>query len=255
MTRILSIAQVTWREAVRDRVLYSVLFFAATLFAVAGVLDHMTLGQSGRVVLDLGLAGIHLCGAFIAVFLPITLLSRDIARKTLHVVLAKPVGRTAYLGGKYLGLVFTEGVIVAVMGLVLAVPAAVLGQVPGPAYAAAVAMIWVELAVLTGIAMLFASITGPFLAGMFTLGLFLIGHLSRGLETLGAESGDPLLASLSRVVHLGLPDLAVFDFKPGALYGTLPPAADIGLALAYGAACTVALIAIASLVFARRDFR
>jgi len=165
------------------------------------------------------------------------------------------VGRTAYLGGKYLGLVFTEGVIVAVMGLVLAAPAAVLGQAPGLAYAAAVAMIWVELAVLTGIAMLFAAVTGPFLAGMFTLGLFLIGHLSRGLETLGAESGDPLLASLSRVVHLGLPDLAVFDFKPAALYGTLPPAADIGLALAYGAACTVALIAIASLVFARRDFR
>jgi ABC-type transport system involved in multi-copper enzyme maturation permease subunit len=255
VTRILSIAQVTWREAVRDRVLYSVLFFTATLFAVAGVLDHMTLGQSGRVVLDLGLAGIHLCGAFIAVFLPITLLSRDIARKTLHVVLAKPVGRTAYLAGKYLGLVFTEGVIVAVMGLVLAVPAAVLGQVPGLAYAAAVAMIWVELAVLTGIAMLFAAITGPFLAGMFTLGLFLIGHLSRGLETLGAESGDPLLASLSRAVHLGLPDLAVFDLKPEALYGTLPAAADVGLALAYGAACTVALIAIASLVFARRDFR
>jgi ABC-type transport system involved in multi-copper enzyme maturation permease subunit len=255
MTRILSIAQVTWREAVRDRVLYSVLFFAATVILVAAVLDHMTVGQSGRVVLDLGLAGIHLCGVFVAIFLSISLLARDIARKTLHVVLAKPVGRTAYLCGKYLGLVFTLGVIVAVMAVVLAVPCAVLGQMPGLAYVNAVAMIWVELAVLVGIAMLFGSITGPFLAGMFTLGLFLIGHLSRGLEALGAQSGDPLLATLSRMVHLGLPDLSVFDFKVGALHGTLPLAADLGLALAYAAGCTVALVAFASLVFARRDFR
>lgn len=255
MTKVLSIAQVTWREAVRNRVLYSVLFFTAALFIVAGVLDHMTLGQSGRVVLDLGLAGVHLCGAFVAIFLAISLLSRDIARKTLHVVLAKPVGRTAYLAGKYLGLVFTLGVIVAVMAAALAGFCLVLGETPGLAYLGAVGMIWLELAVLTGIAMLFAVFTGPFLAGMFTLGLFLIGHLSRGLETLGAESGDAALATFSRLIHLGLPDLEVFDLKPGALHGTLPAAADLGLAVAYGAACAVVLLAAASLIFARRDFR
>jgi ABC-type transport system involved in multi-copper enzyme maturation permease subunit len=255
VTRVLSIAQVTWREAVRNRVLYSVLFFAVALFLVAGILDRMTLGQSGRVVLDLGLAGVHLCGAFVAIFLAISLLSRDIARKTLHVVLAKPVGRTAYLGGKYLGLVFTLGVIVAVMAAALAGFCLALGQVPGPAFLAAVGMIWLELAVLTAIAMLFAAFTGPFLAGMFTLGLFLIGHLSRGLAVLGAESGDAALAAVSRLIHLGLPDLEVFDFKAAALHGTLPAAADLGLALLYGAGCTLALVAAASVIFARRDFR
>lgn len=255
MTKILSIAQVTWREAVRNRVLYSVLFFTAALFGVAGALDRMTLGQSGRVVMDLGLAGVHLCGAFIAIFLAISLLSRDIARKTLHVVLAKPVGRTAYLAGKYLGLVFTLGVIVAVMGAALAALCAALGQTPGPAYANAVAMIWLELAVLTAVAMLFAAFTGPFLAGMFTLGLFLIGHLSRGLAALGVESRDPFLAAASRLIHLSLPDLEAFDFKASAVHGTLPAAADLGLALAYGAACILALVAAASFIFGRRDFR
>jgi ABC-2 type transport system permease protein len=252
--KVLAIAQVTWREAVRNRVLYSLLVFAAALLTVAGVLDHMTLGQSGRVVLDLGLAGAHLCGAAIAIFLGVALVSQDIARKTVHVVLAKPVGRGAYLAGKYLGLILTLAVIMAIMGMAVGTGAYLLGSPPGLAYLFALGMIWVELAVVTAIAVLFAAFTGPFLAGMFTLGLFVIGHLTRGLEALAAAGDSPILGALTRVLHLGLPDLEKFDFKAAALYGTIASPADAGLALLYGLGCALALLAVAGAVFTRRDF-
>jgi len=255
MTHVLAIAQVTYREAVRNRVLYSLLFFVAALILVSAVMDHMTFGQSGRVVLDLGLAGVHVCGALIAMFLAVSLMSREVSRKTLHVVLAKPVGRASFLLGKYLGLVGTLAVVVGLMGLALMGVTAVFGQAPGLAFIEAVAMIWVELAVLTAVALLFATFTGPFLSGMFTLGVFVIGHLTPGLKELGASSGDPVVAALTGAVYYAMPNLEVFNVKAQALYGTPLGGAETALALAYGAACTLVLLAAASIVFARRDFR
>jgi len=132
---------------------------------------------------------------------------------------------------------------------------AVFGQAPGLAFIEAVAMIWVELAVLTAVALLFATFTGPFLSGMFTLGVFVIGHLTPGLKELGASSGDPVVAALTGAVYYAMPNLEVFNVKAQALYGTPLGGAETALALAYGAACTLVLLAAASIVFARRDFR
>jgi ABC-type transport system involved in multi-copper enzyme maturation permease subunit len=255
MTPVLAIAQVTYREAVRNRVLYSLLFFVAALLVVSAVLDRMTMGQSGRVVLDLGLAAIHGFGALIAVFLGVSLMSREVARKTLHVVLAKPVGRTTFLLGKYLGLAGTLGVIVGVMGAALMGVCAAFGHLPGAAFLLAVGMIWVELVVLTGVAILFAAFTGPFLSGMFTLGIFVIGHLTPGLKELGASSGDPFLSGLAGAIYYAVPNLEVFDFKVEALYRMPVSGPDTALALAYALGYAVLLLAAAGIVFARRDFR
>lgn len=255
MTRVLAIAQVTYREAVRNRVLYSLLFFVAALILFSAVMDRLTIGQSGRLVLDLGLAGVHLGGALIAVFLGVSLMSREVARKTLHVVLAKPVGRSAFLLGKYLGLVVTLGVIVGLMGAALWVVSAAVEHAPGLAFVQAVAMIWLELAVLAGVAVLFAAFTGPFLSGMFTLGVFVIGHLTPGLRALGEASGDPVLAALTRAVYYAFPNLEVFDFKVRALYGTPAGVPEAGLAVLYALGCALVLLGAAGIIFSRRDFR
>lgn len=255
MTPVLAIAQVTYREAVRNRVLYSLLVFVAALLLVSGILDRATLGQSGRVVLDLGLATVHLSGALIAIYLGVSLMAREIADRTLHVVLAKPVRRGTFLVGKYLGLAATLAVLVAAMGLALLAAVAAFGGHPGLAFLQAVGMIWVELAVLTAVAVFFASFTGPFLSGMFTLGLFVAGHLAPGLKALGEASGDRALAAAGRVVYYLLPNLEVFDLKARALYGAPEDAATLGLSLLYAAALAAVLLGAAAAVFARRDFR
>ena len=255
MNHVLAIALVTYREAVRNRVLYSLLFFVVLLIAVSVVLDNMTTGQSGRIVLNLGLAGVHLFGALIAIFLGVSLMSREIARKTLYVTLAKPIGRTGFLVGKYLGLLATLAVLVALMGASLLAVTSMLGTPIGGPFLHAVAMTWVELAVLSAVAMVFSVFSGPFLSGMFTLGVFVIGHLSRGLKELGAGSDDPMLQAVTQAVYFLVPDLETFNFKAEALYQTSVSAVDTGLALLYAAAYALVMLVLAGWIFTRRDFR
>jgi Cu-processing system permease protein len=255
MTPVLAIAQVTYREAVRNRVLYSLLVFVAALLLISGILDRITLGQTGRVVLDLGLAAVHLSGALIAIYLGVSLMAREISGRTLHVVLAKPVRRGSFLLGKYLGLVATLGLLVGAMGLALLAAVLAFGGHVGAAFFQAVGMIWVELAVLTAVAVFFASFTGPFLSGMFTLGLFVAGHLAPGLRALGEASGDKALVMAGRVVYYLLPNLEVFDLKARALYQAPESAATVGLSLLYAGGLSALLLGAAALVFSRRDFR
>ena len=255
MRCILAIARVTWREAVRNRVLYSLLFFVAALLVISATLDRMTMGQDGRVVLDLGLALIHLFGALIAIFLGVAAISREISRKTLYVVLAKPVGRVSFLLGKYLGLLATLGVLVGVMGISLFAICALFAMPPLTQYLYAVVMIWVELAVLSAVAILFAVFTGPFLSGMFTLGMFVIGHLTPGLRELGASSGDPFLAGLTNVLYYTLPNLELFNRKLEVVYRLPVDWGHTGFALLYAVGYTAVLLAAAGLLFTRRDFR
>jgi len=255
MRHVFSIALVTYREAVRNRVLYSLLFFAVALFLVAAVLDNMTTGQSGRIVLNLGLTGIHLFGVLIAVFLAVSAMSREITRKTLFVVLAKPVGRTQFLLGKYAGLLLTLAVLIGLMALSLMVVAALFGVSPGLPVIHAIVMIWVELAVLSAVALLFSVATGPFLSGMFTLGVFAIGHLTPGLLAMAEETGDRLMIGSARLVYYLLPNLETFNFKAEVLYRVAVPAGDTALALLYAVAYGTALLTLAAMVFGRRDFR
>ncbi len=255
MTHILSIALVTYREAVRNRVLYSLLFFVVALFLVAAVLDSMTTGQSGRIVLDMGLSGIHLFGVLITVFLAVSAMAREMTRKTVYVVLAKPVSRTRFLLGKYIGLVLTLVVLVALMGLALLLMTLLLGDLPGMAALYAVGMIWVELAVLSAVAMLFCTFTGPFLSGMFVLGVFVIGHLTSGLLTMAQETGDGMMIAMARAVYYLFPNLESFNFKAQALYSTPLSALDTGLVLLYAVAYATAMLAGAAKLFAQRDFR
>ncbi len=255
MKQIIAIAKVTYRETIRNRVLYSLLFFAVALFLVAAVLDNMTTGQSGRIVLNLGLTGIHLFGVLIAVFLAVSAMSREITRKTLFVVLAKPVGRTQFLLGKYAGLLLTLAVLIGLMALSLMVVAALFGVSPGLPVIHAIVMIWVELAVLSAVALLFSVATGPFLSGMFTLGVFAIGHLTPGLLAMAEETGDRLMIGSARLVYYLLPNLETFNFKAEVLYRVAVPAGDTALALLYAVAYGTALLTLAAMVFGRRDFR
>ena len=169
MTQIIAIAKVTYREAIRNKVLYSLLFFVVVLMLVAAVLDNMTTGQNGRVVVNLGLAGIHLFGTLIAIYLCVSAMSQEITRKTVYVVLAKPVGRGQFLLGKYLGLITTLALLVALMGISLVAMGTLFQVTPSLPMLHALLMIWVELALISAVALLFSAASGPFLSGMFRL--------------------------------------------------------------------------------------
>src|SRR2546426_10162919 len=165
--RVAAIARNTFREAVRDRVLYNLVIFALLLIAGAIFLGELSAGQEAKIIIDLGLSSILLFGVFIAIFVGVGLVYKEIERRTLYAILAKPLGRGEFLLGKYLGLCLTLLVNVAIMGVGLSLALVYVKRGWNPLVARiwpAILLLYIELIILTGVAMLFSSFSSPALS-------------------------------------------------------------------------------------------
>lgn len=254
-TRVGALAQNTMREAIRNRILYLLLFFALVMIGTGVVLASLSYVEQERILQDVGLAAIRLFGAALAVFLGVGLLHKEVERRTIYTILSKPVTRAEFVLGKYAGLVATLWLQVAVMALAFAAISAAAGAPVGAGHAVAVALTAVELALLVAVATLFSAFTSPLLASCFSAGIYLVGHLSRDVRELGARSGSEAVQAVTLWIHRLLPDLESFNWTVQAVHGLPIPPGEIGLALAYGVAYTGLLLFGAVLLFERRDFR
>lgn len=256
--RIIAIARNTFREAVRDRVLYNLVLFVLLLSVSAVFLGAASASQDAKIIVDLGLSAMLLFGAFIAIFVGVGLVYKEIERRTLYTIFAKPVGRSEFLLGKYLGLCATLAVNVAVMGagVTLVLLYVVRGTTPlVGALWPTVALIYCELTILTAVALVFSAFSSPIVSAFGSLAVFVIGHFS--LELKGFASvidSAPLRALLIGIYYL-LPNLSTFSLITPAAHGIAPPAGHLAVAALYALAWDVALVALAALTFARRDFR
>jgi len=256
--RIFAIARNTFREAVRDRVLYNLVLFVLLLSIGSVFLGAASASQDAKIIVDFGLSAMLLFGAFIAIFVGVGLVWKEIERRTVYAIFAKPVGRGEFILGKYLGLCATLAVNVAVMGAGLTL---LLLYVQGgttrllTALWPTVALIYMELTVLTGVALLFSAFSSPIFAVFGSLAVFLIGHFTTDLRGFAALLDMPAARATLIALYYGLPNLSTFSIITPAAHGIAPPAAHLTAALAYAAAWDVALLAAAALLFARRDFK
>jgi ABC-type transport system involved in multi-copper enzyme maturation permease subunit len=255
MRRVWAISLNTFRETVRDKVLYSLLFFAVLMIGGGAILAELAIGEYQKIIKDLGLAAISIFGIAIAVFLGIGLVSKEIERKTIYTIASKPVRRWQFLLGKYLGLALTLLVEVAVMAAALAALLVALGAEGLPALAPAVVLALVEMLVVTAVALFFGSFTSPMLAALFTIGTVLIGKSTAQLVELVKDQNAPQLKALMGFVYRVVPDLATFDVRTQAAYGRVPSPESFGYAVGYGAAWVALLLVATSLIFQRRDFK
>ena len=306
MARVYAITLNTFREAVRDRVLYGVLGFASAVLFFTLALSELSLHEQRRVVTDVGLASISLFSVLIAIFLGSSLLYKEIERKTLYVILPKPIGRTEFLLGKYFGIVTTAVVFVALMGALQlwlgAVAAGVspvlalasigglvllfllllrlardptLGLVPFAAVAllavsllaartdaelehilAQLALCVIEVLVLAAVALLFSSFSTPFLTGIFTLGIWVLGRSADDMATIKSKS---LGEGLRRFLHVAaevLPNLQLYVPGRTLLSGQSPIALwpYVASSAGYGLLYAALMLVCASFIFQRRDF-
>jgi ABC-type transport system involved in multi-copper enzyme maturation permease subunit len=308
VARIYAIALNTYREAVRDRVLFGVLVLAAGVLALTLALGELSLDQQMRVVTDMGLASISLFSVVVAIFLGSSLLYKEIERKTLYVILPKPIARFEFLLGKYFGIVATCAVFIAIMGalqllvtaiqaeasttLVVAVPAVLivgLGVgfmvsndrtlvVPIWSLIALGLSAWVcstvdvelfrllaslvlnlgEVLILTAVALLFSSFSTPFLTGAFTFGVWLVGRAAHDMVAMKTRVLTPgmktLLGWLAEVVpnfNLFVPGRSTLVTK-ATTYGE--PLTYVATSMGYAVLYAGATLAVAALIFRRRDF-
>ena len=253
--RTAAIAFNTFREAIRDRILYSLLVFALAMIGGSVVLTTISVGGEVKIIKDLGLAAIGLVGTLIAVFIGVGLVYKEIERRTLYTIITKPIRRAEFVLGKFLGLTLTLAVNVAIMGAGLFLLASAMEARLTWELLLPVALTFVKLMVVTAIAVLFSTFSTPTLSAIFTLALVVVGSLAEDLKLFAATFGGPLLQTGVGAVYLVLPNLASLDVGGAVVHGRPVPAAVAGLAAAYGLAYVVALLAGAVWIFQYRDFK
>ena len=268
MRVIAHIALNVFRESVRDKVLYNLVFFAVMLMAASYLLGQLTAGQDVKIIKDLGLAATAIFGLFIAVFIGIGLVSKEVERKSIYGLLSKPIRRHEFIIGKYLGLVLTLAVNIAVMAAALYVVLAYMNwmetenvrrswEAPAtdPAMLKAIFLIWVELCLITAIALCFSTFSTPILSAAFTFGLYLVGHFNADLRNFENVVDSPAVAAVARVLYYVLPNLAPFDVKADVVHAQPVGAMYIALTSAYGLVYILMLLLVSMFVFSRRDFK
>jgi ABC-type transport system involved in multi-copper enzyme maturation permease subunit len=268
MRVVLCIALNVFKESVRDKVLYNLVFFAVFLIAVSYLLGQLTAGQDIKIIKDLGLAAISIFGLFIAVFIGIGLVSKEVERRSIYNLLSKPVHRYQVIVGKYIGLVLTLTVNIAIMAAALfALLYYMSWDIPLRAQAAwdttaldprllkAVILILVELMVVTAIAVCFSTFSTPILSAAFTFGIVIAGHFSADLRNFNQVVDSPVAAAVARGMYWLLPNLGQFDVKTEVVHAVPVPLGYMVVTAAYGALYIATLLAVSILVFSRKDFK
>ena len=252
--KFLIIAKNTFKEVIRDKILYNILFFAILIIGFSVLLGKLSLGEQLKMIKDMGLSCISLFGTIIAIFVGISLVFKEIDKKTIYTIIAKPVSRKQFLLGKFLGLILVLLINVLIMSAgVLLVILGISGTFEWNLLNA-IFLIFIELMVITSIAVLFSTFSTPFLSGIFTLAFFIIGHLSEDIKKLG-EKSNGLVKFLTSAVYYILPNLDNFNVKGRVVYD-LPVGLDFYIfSIAYGIIYTSIIILLATLIFERRDFK
>ncbi len=255
MSKIHAITLNTFKEAVRDRILYAILAFAMTMIASTIVLATLGVGSGPKIIRDLGLGFISIFGTLIAVFIGIGLVHKEIDRRTIYTIVSKPIHRFQFVLGKYFGLILTLFVNVTVMTVALA-GLIFLGEgVWEFRLMVASGMIFLELMVITGIAILFSAFSTPTLSAIFTLSFFAIGRLLEDLRVFGEQYAGPLGKGVIRVLYYVLPNLGRFNISAEVAHGVPLGEVVSGKTILYGLLYVLAVLALTALVFQRRDFR
>jgi ABC-type transport system involved in multi-copper enzyme maturation permease subunit len=255
LARIWAIATNTVREAIRDKLLYTLVLFALALIAVGVLVSLLSYVESRRILQDVGFAAIRLFGVALAIFVGVSLVHREVDRRTVFTILSKPLSRGEFLLGKYLGLVLAIWLQTAIMGAAFVGVSLFAGAPLSGGHAAALLLTGVELALIIAVATLFSAFTTPMLSSLFTAGLWMIGHLTRDLRDIGASSGVALVERATALAHRVLPDLDSFNLTIEAVHGLPLTASDVGLPALYGAGYVAILLVAAVAIFERRDFR
>ena len=252
------IALNTFRESVRDRVLYNLVLFVLILVGASIFISELSVNQEAKFIATLGLSSMLVFGALIAIFIGVGLVYKEIDRRTIYNLLSKPVHRHEFIVGKYLGLCLTlfvnSALMLAAIELALIYVNHGLTPLQWPVLMAGL-LIYVELALLIAIALMFSSFSTPMLAALFTFALYVIGHFSADLKVAAALSPSVAVRATLNVTYYLLPNLKNFNFITQASHGEAVGAAQAAWAILYAAIYIAILLSASVLIFQRRNFK
>lgn len=255
LRRVITIAINVFWEVIRDRVLYLVGIFAIIMGAAIRFIPELAASTEQKIILDIGIALIGLLGLLVTVFIGTGLVNKEIEKRTVYVLISKPISRSELILGKYLGLSSVLGVLVFLM-MIIYLAFLTLSRISYPALSLWIAggFIWIELSLLTAVSILFGVFTSSLLAAMLTFSVYIMGHASRDLVTLGKLTKNPTIEAFMMNLYLVLPDLQRLNLKNDAVYGQIPSLPDLLSNGGYAIIYMILLLSLASLIFSRREF-
>jgi Cu-processing system permease protein len=248
------IATNTYREIIRDRILYGLIVFAVLLLGLSLALGELSFSEQARITADFGLMGVHLSAVILAVFVGSTLVSKEIEKRTIFTLLAHAVTRTQFLIAKLIGMLMVIATVMVGLSAILIALFLYLGMPINTAFTAAMTGLLYESAILLSLTILFGVFTSPLLSVAFTIGLFLIGHWLNDLKFFAEKSESESFKLFSKVVNTVFPNLEHMNWKSAVTYNDVVPF-DIWLnTTLYSIFWVGLLICLAALIFRRRDF-
>lgn len=264
--RIKAIAMNTFREAIRNKILYILLAFAMVLIVFSVVMSALSIGQEERIIKDVGLSAISIFGVLIAIMVGIGLIYNELDKRTIYIIVSKPIHRFEFVLGKFFGLVFTIIVNVLIMtavffGLLLIQKFSIT-----PMMVKAIGMTIFELTVVTALATLFSSFSTPILSAVYTFMLYIAGTMTDDLirfakkvMEVGPDQTAPsfisvVMSKTAIVISWILPQLNQFNIRNEAV-NLQPVTVSMGWSILYGLLYTACILFIASICFSKRNFK
>ncbi|MEB3182163.1 MAG: ABC transporter permease subunit [Nostocaceae cyanobacterium] len=256
-SRIFVLARNVFWEVVRDRILYLIGLYALILAVAIRILPDIAAATEDKIFLDFGIGLMSVLGLILAVFIGTGLVNKEIEKRTVLVLIAKPISRSEFITGKHLGLSAVLAVLIASMTIIY-LGFLEFSKIPyfPSSLLIAVLFLFLQLSLVTAIAITLGVFTSSVLATLLTFGIYFMGNITKDLLQLGRLSQNPSIEQITQGLYLVLPDLSRLDLKNQAVYGTsaLPQTMTLLDNAGYCLLYTMLLLAIAILVFSRREF-
>lgn len=253
MMSMARIARGTWRQFVRDKIFYLAFFVAALLVGFSYLLATLTIVESRKILLDFGFAALSMAGFCIALYLGVAAVAREIESRTIYTIVSKPISRSTYLLGKFFGAAAVLGAAQAILSAALILILKASGESAPAGFFACSGLIFLENLVVLSFAILVSIPFSSVMATGLTVAFFLIGRSSASIEMMAGKAEDPGLRLFARGLYYAFPNLERFNLRDVVAYGQAFPGEMIPVALAYAVAYSAACLALALIIFRRRD--
>lgn len=251
--RILAVAHNTFREAVRDKVLYVLLFFAGSTILGSKALGWISIGQDIKIVKDISLASVSVFGVLIAIFVGTNLVYKEVDKRTIYTILCRPMRRWEFIVGKYVGMAMLLALVTVAMAVITGGYVLLLGGALDLTFVLAVVLIYWELLLVTSLAILLSTVMSPILGAIIVFCAYVVGHATTVLIDLPEQFHGTLAEKVMAVVYYALPNLSNFNIRAEAANGVPIAPEYVAWAIGYGTVYTVMLLVMASLAFEDKD--
>lgn len=253
MKAVWAIARLTVREAIRNKILYLLFGFAFLLICFSWIIGKLTVGDELKIVKDLGISSIHIFGVFITIFIGISLVFKEMEKRTIYLVISKPIHRYQFLLGKFTGLALTLFGVLAVLAIEFYLVLALRGE-PSPRVLLAFYPMYLEWLIVAGIAILFSSFSTPLLSTMLTFSAFLMGHLTESLLMLKDRLTSKIADLILNGLFYALPNLELFNIRSQMVHNLPLPGGYLITALLYWMLYLGTIMMFAAFLFQKKDF-